>query len=285
MTGFNDPVDDFLKCMAGEADETTRRRTEAMLTDPNGSWNRERTAVLANMAGKTTWRQAFLRGLVDWIVGVSTTRKYAVAAAAAAVLLLCATFAGLVSAEHDSRHVRQHLDVTIQHYTQIDESMRALNAKHHSGRLTPTQFELESAKISGAIHGELSRLRTLPAYSSPQAGDNSAFVADGETFPDGTKVAPGATFEKVWVIRNSGSVPWHRRYVRRAEGGGTPHELRSEAQTPLPSTEPGMNCRIAVKIIAPERPGAYYAEWKMVDEHGRYLLPGKQPLYVLVQVE
>ncbi|WP_086859117.1 helix-turn-helix domain-containing protein [Amycolatopsis lexingtonensis] len=77
---------------------------------------------------------------------------------------------------------------------------------------------------------------THPAY--PIAGDESAFVAD-VTVPDGTVMPPGFRFEKVWRLRNAGTVPWIGRYLRRlgAPGGlgipSSPVRVRITAPGPL----------------------------------------------------
>lgn len=47
----------------------------------------------------------------------------------------------------------------------------------------------------------------------PLEGDQATFVS--ETPPDGSSVPCGATFTKSWTIRNSGTVPWHGRRLRR----------------------------------------------------------------------
>jgi len=125
-------------------------------------------------------------------------------------------------------------------------------------------------------------LQELPSPPTAVPGDASAFVS--ENYPDGADVRPGETFIKEWVLRNAGTVPWQDRYLERPDAGDDPTSLRSVPRSPLPDTPPGGTCRATIELAAPERPGAYYAEWKMIDGDGRPLLAGQTPLYVLIRV-
>ena len=58
-----------------------------------------------------------------------------------------------------------------------------------------------------------------PPYPIPD--DASTFVAD-VTVPDGTIMPPFFEFEKIWRIRNSGTVPWVGRWLARRGATGRP---------------------------------------------------------------
>jgi hypothetical protein len=96
-----------------------------------------------------------------------------------------------------------------------------------------------------------------PSYPIP--GDESTFIAD-ITVPDGTVMPPKFIFEKVWRIKNTGSVPWVGRRLARdgaAGGYGVPH---SPAYVPIPDTMPGEEVDIACRCArsrsrAPRRRG------------------------------
>ena len=118
----------------------------------------------------------------------------------------------------------------------------------------------------------------------PLEGDASRFVS--ETPPDGSTVPCGAVFTKTWTIRNSGSIPWHRRRLRRIGPTTGPWTLTSERFTPIPDTEPGETVSISVQLRAPQMETAAVAQWKMVDEDDLLYFPTKYSvglaLYVLV---
>jgi transcriptional regulator with XRE-family HTH domain len=99
--------------------------------------------------------------------------------------------------------------------------------------------------------------------SYPLDGDEAAFVA--ETPPDGSTVLCGATFTKTWTIRNSGSVPWQARRLRRIGPTTGPWTLTSERFTPIPNTEPGAAVTVSVELHTPQMETAAVAQWKMVD--------------------
>jgi len=96
----------------------------------------------------------------------------------------------------------------------------------------------------------------------------------------------GATFTKSWTIRNSGSVPWHGRRLRRIGPTTGPWTLTSARFTPIPDTEPGETVSISVQVHTPQMETAAVAQWKMVDEDDLLYFPTKYSvglaLYVLV---
>ncbi|MGD1057370.1 MAG: NBR1-Ig-like domain-containing protein [Solirubrobacteraceae bacterium] len=118
----------------------------------------------------------------------------------------------------------------------------------------------------------------------PLDGDEARFVA--ETPPDGVTVPCGATFTKSWTIRNSGSVPWHGRRLRRIGPTTGPWTLTSERFTSIPGTEPGDEVTVSVELRTPKMETAAVAQWKMVDADDLLYFPTVYSvglgLYVLV---
>lgn len=118
----------------------------------------------------------------------------------------------------------------------------------------------------------------------PLEGDETTFVS--ETPPDGSTVPCGATFTKTWTIRNSGTVPWQGRRLRRIGPTTGPWTLISARFTPIPDTAPGETVSISVQIHTPQMETAAVAQWKMVDKDDLLYFPTKYSvglaLYVLV---
>ncbi|GAA4231473.1 hypothetical protein FHR32_003482 [Streptosporangium album] len=111
------------------------------------------------------------------------------------------------------------------------------------------------------------------------SGDDSEFVGD-ITYPDGSKVRQGSSFEKVWRIRNAGTVSWEGRRLARMNTG----PCRSPEAVDIPSTAPGQTVDIMVRVRAPNRPGNCRIYWKVIDARGQTLFPLKRPVFLDVQV-
>ncbi|MEV1116140.1 NBR1-Ig-like domain-containing protein [Actinosynnema sp. NPDC049800] len=120
-----------------------------------------------------------------------------------------------------------------------------------------------------------------PSYPIP--GDESTFIAD-VTIPDGTVMPPKFIFEKVWRIKNTGSVPWVGRRLARdgaAGGYGVPH---SPAYVTIPDTMPGEEVDISVPVRSQPLEGTSQARWKMVDGHGWKFFPSQYPFGLFMTI-
>ncbi|MEU1689010.1 NBR1-Ig-like domain-containing protein [Micromonospora sp. NPDC005707] len=132
----------------------------------------------------------------------------------------------------------------------------------------------------------------VAASSSPQPppfsdalipGDSSKFVAD-VTIPDGTRVKVNARFEKVWALKNVGSVAWHNRFLARTNPTADDDDCQTPDRVAIGDTPPGEQVMISVVVTAPNRPGKCWVSWKMVDEHGQEFFPTRRPVYFMVTV-
>ncbi|MET7970977.1 NBR1-Ig-like domain-containing protein [Micromonospora sp. NPDC005305] len=114
-------------------------------------------------------------------------------------------------------------------------------------------------------------------------GDSSKFVAD-VTIPDGTRVKVNARFEKVWALKNVGSVDWHNRFLARTNPTADDDDCQTPDRVAIGDTPPGEQVMISVLVTAPIRPGKCWVSWKMVDEHGQEYFPSRRPVYFMVTV-
>ncbi|WNM39306.1 NBR1-Ig-like domain-containing protein [Micromonospora halotolerans] len=135
---------------------------------------------------------------------------------------------------------------------------------------------------SGAVAA--SQSPSPPAFSDALIpGDSSKFVAD-ITIPDGTRVKVNARFEKVWALKNVGSVDWHNRFLARTNPTADDDDCRTPDRVAIGDTPPGEQVMISVVVTAPNRPGKCWVSWKMVDEHGQEYFPTRRPVYFMVTV-
>ncbi len=87
------------------------------------------------------------------------------------------------------------------------------------------------------------------------------------TIPDGTILAPGEDFVKVWRLRNAGTCTWTTDYAVVWVGGarlGAPAEVPLNAVVP-----PGGSIDVSVPMQAPLDPGTYQSYWKLRNAHGQ----------------
>ena len=116
-------------------------------------------------------------------------------------------------------------------------------------------------------------------------GDASTFVDD--TIPHGSLMAPGQLFNKIWHVRNSGTVPWHGRRLERQGPLNGPGLIRSFKHIDIPDTSPGETAEIRAALQAPGYDCTSIAYFKMVDGEGFLCFPDVHQLGldVLVRVE
>lgn len=106
-------------------------------------------------------------------------------------------------------------------------------------------------------------------------GDNSAFCGD-VTYPDHAYVTVGREFEKKWMLCNTGSVPWARRFL--VPTGQDIGNCEFPRRIPVPDTSPGQDVIIAVKVT-PSAPGRCYVPWRMVNAAGQPCFPDKEGIW------
>ena len=98
------------------------------------------------------------------------------------------------------------------------------------------------------------------------------------TIPDGTVVDPGATLDKRWRVRNSGTCNWDERYHLRLVDGDP---LGVEKEVPLYPARAGAEAIIRIVFTAPQKPGAYVSTWQAVDPQGNFF---GDPIFIQIRV-
>merc|ERR1719399_2542237 len=107
------------------------------------------------------------------------------------------------------------------------------------------------------------------------------FVRDVTIF-DGTQMAPGTPFTKIWRLKNVGEVPWPPGTRMLFVGGD---QMTTEMSVPLSRSTPvlpGEEVDVAVEMAAPADLGRYLGYWRLVGPYGRRKFG--QRVWVHVQV-
>jgi hypothetical protein len=87
------------------------------------------------------------------------------------------------------------------------------------------------------------------------------------TIPDGTDIDPGATFKKIWRLKNGGSCTWTSGYQLVFVSGdnmGAP----ASVQLTSGSIVPGQELDFALDLVAPNNPGTYRSYFKLRNPGG-----------------
>jgi uncharacterized repeat protein (TIGR01451 family) len=95
--------------------------------------------------------------------------------------------------------------------------------------------------------------------------DAAQFLGD-ITIPDGTSIAPGASFTKTWRLMNVGTCTWTTSYTAIFVTGS---QMSAPSSINLPtSVAPSATVDISISMIAPTAPGSYKGEWELKDPGG-----------------
>jgi murein DD-endopeptidase MepM/ murein hydrolase activator NlpD len=99
----------------------------------------------------------------------------------------------------------------------------------------------------------------------PSTCDRAEFIAD-ITIPNGTVLAPGATFTKTWRLKNLGPCTWTTSYRLVFFSG---EQMGAISSSTLPTNVlPGQTVDISLNMIAPNSPGSYRGYWMFMNSTG-----------------
>jgi hypothetical protein len=121
-----------------------------------------------------------------------------------------------------------------------------------------------------------------PAGNPGSSADNASFV-DDVTVPDGTAIAPGAVFDKVWRIKNTGQTTWTTGYTLvfiDGERMGSPDSIAMPREV-----KPGETIDISVRLTAPVKTGTFQTFYRLRTSGGQFFrLDGTGDLWVKIMV-
>ncbi|KAG6542941.1 hypothetical protein Mapa_015633 [Marchantia paleacea] len=113
----------------------------------------------------------------------------------------------------------------------------------------------------GMSRGPHCGVRTPQDYQGGRL--DARFVCDVSVF-DGTELAPGTRFTKIWRLRNSGTAPWPSQTKLVNVDGD---DLGSATITPLQIGERGLapeeEIEVSVDCVAPQQIGRYQSSWRL----------------------
>merc|ERR1719482_547781 len=107
-----------------------------------------------------------------------------------------------------------------------------------------------------------------PPHGGMMAKLAARFVRDVTIF-DGTQMAPGTNFTKIWRLKNTGEVPWPPGTQIMFVGGD---QMSASLTVPLArqaAVQPGEEVDVAVDLVAPQEHGRYVGYWRLTGPMGR----------------
>ena len=117
----------------------------------------------------------------------------------------------------------------------------------------------------------------FPVTATLVCTNSLRFIAD-QTIPDGSKVKPGETLEKVWEVENDGTCNWDERYRLKWIGGS---EIGLAAEQALFPARSGTQALIRIILVTPNEPATYHSAWQAYDPQGQ---PFGDPIYIEFEV-
>jgi hypothetical protein len=158
--------------------------------------------------------------------------------------------------------------------TQASVPTVALPALNTSATVNPAAlptFSFVNTPVAGATQAPI-LLPTSPATSAlGDACHNAAFEGD-VTIPDGETIAPGADFQKIWAVRNTGTCTWDDGYSFVYIAGSTPNldPYNFDFTKSSDFVAGGAGINMGITLTAPCTPGKYEGHWRMRNDQGYY---------------
>lgn len=108
----------------------------------------------------------------------------------------------------------------------------------------------------------------VPQVQVPSERFEMSFMSD-VTIPDGTEVAAGEAFNKVWRLSNTGPTTWPLG-CRLTLDSNTGEKLSSVENIDMPGeVPPGSSVTISVEMEAPKKAGRHVSYWRMRGPSGQ----------------
>jgi hypothetical protein len=114
--------------------------------------------------------------------------------------------------------------------------------------------------------------------------DQVSFIRD-ITIPDGTLLAPGTHYTKIWELKNSGSCAWNSLYnLVFANQGDLMGGAISQPLMTSGAVQPGETLKVSVDLTAPINQGDYKGEWRLRNPTGTEFGPAGKTFWVAIKV-
>ena len=154
-------------------------------------------------------------------------------------------------------------------YTSAAQTLESMSTEGAYYTFTPPPAATPTLSIllptSTSTSFALATYTTVPPLPPVTRCDAASFISD-VTYPDGSIVASGSGFTKIWRVKNTGTCTWNSSYALVFVGG---ERFDSPSAVAVPSTvSPGQTVDLAVNLESPTKSGTYIGYWKLRNSSG-----------------
>lgn len=156
-------------------------------------------------------------------------------------------------------------------YTAVAQTMEALPTQPPS---TPTLYvapatitPFATQIITTPTQGQPLQPTFAPVVQASVSSCKDAVYMSDVTIPDGTILTAGESFEKTWLILNSGTCAWESTYILGFVSGD---EMSGVATAVGDTVSSNGQAQVSVTFTAPLTAGTYTSYWQMTDGNGTY---------------
>ncbi|MGE5375705.1 MAG: NBR1-Ig-like domain-containing protein [Bacteroidota bacterium] len=184
-------------------------------------------------------------------------KKILILLAALATILACGPFAAATPQPEATLNAL---------YTSAAKTLEAMSTKGTYVTFTPQPpFVTPTLSIATITPLAYATFTSVPPLPPVTRCDAASFISD-VTYPDGSIVAPGSGFTKIWRVQNTGTCAWNSSYALVYVGG---ESFSTPGAVSIPGTvAPGQTVDLAVNLIAPTRSGSFVGYWKLRNSSG-----------------
>ena len=164
-------------------------------------------------------------------------------------------------------------------YTSAAQTLDAMSTQ---GSYTATVQPFATVTLSLNSATPFATYTTVPQLQTVvNRCDAASFVSD-VTYPDGSTVARGSTFTKIWRVKNTGTCTWNTSYTLVYVSG---EKFSAPNSVTVPgNVGPGQSVDIPVNLTAPNNPGNYTGYWRLRNASGVLFGVGNNDASIYVDV-
>jgi len=200
-------------------------------------------------------------------------RKLLIPVLALTIILACAPFAASTPQPAATLNAL---------YTSAAQTLSAMSTQGASTLTAQPATETLSVPVSSTPSGFPSFTAVPPLQTIVSRCDAAAFISD-VTYPDGSVVALGSSFTKIWRVQNTGTCSWNTSYALVFVSG---EKLGGPNSVALPgNVGPGQTVDIPVTFTAPTKAGDYVGYWKLRNASGVLFGMGSGDANIYVDVK